>query len=416
MLLLFVVSSLAVFAAGAPSASPHIPALLDRSSAIGDSDPELNLDTLGIIRRWGYPAEGHSATTQDGYILELHRIPHGKNEQSGGPRPVVFFQHGIEASSSNWVTNLPSESAAFLFADAGFDVWLGNFRGNTYSRLHRTLDPSSKAFWQWSWDQLAEYDLPVMIDTALSISNQTKLYYVGHSMGTTTAFAKMSRDATFRSKIIKFFAMGPVATVKSIQGLFHYIAEYLTTVETILNIIDHNGEFLPHDWFLELVAKYICGIEQEHNPLCQNVLFLIGGPDTHHFNTSRVPIYLAHTPAGTSSSLVIQFGQQVRSGNYQMYDYGSAGKNQEHYGQSTPPLYDLTKVDVPTYLYWGQLDWLADPTDIQTNLLTKLPHIVQNNHFSDFNHWDFIWGLAATDRIYSPIISVIKTDQLNVAH
>ena len=31
-----------------------------------------------IIRSEGYPAETHYATTPDGYILALHRIPHGK--------------------------------------------------------------------------------------------------------------------------------------------------------------------------------------------------------------------------------------------------------------------------------------------------------------------------------------------------
>ena len=41
---------------------------------------------------------------------------------------------------------------AFLLADSGFDVWLANSRGNTYSRRHKSLKPSDKAFWQWRLD------------------------------------------------------------------------------------------------------------------------------------------------------------------------------------------------------------------------------------------------------------------------
>ncbi|EPB66343.1 ab-hydrolase associated lipase region [Ancylostoma ceylanicum] len=42
-------------------------------------DPECKMTTPQIIEHWGYPAEIYTVTTEDGYILELHRIPYGKN-------------------------------------------------------------------------------------------------------------------------------------------------------------------------------------------------------------------------------------------------------------------------------------------------------------------------------------------------
>lgn len=50
-----------------------------------------------IIRNSGYPAEEHFVTTEDGYILGLHRI-------LGAPgSTAVLLHHGLMDSSFTWI-------------------------------------------------------------------------------------------------------------------------------------------------------------------------------------------------------------------------------------------------------------------------------------------------------------------------
>ena len=62
---------------------------------------------------------------------------------------MIFLQHGLLCSSTNWLTNLRNESFAYLLADKGFDVWMGNVRGNDYSRRHVSLSPDDVKFWEF---------------------------------------------------------------------------------------------------------------------------------------------------------------------------------------------------------------------------------------------------------------------------
>uniref|UniRef100_A0A914ZD17 Triacylglycerol lipase n=1 Tax=Panagrolaimus superbus TaxID=310955 RepID=A0A914ZD17_9BILA len=109
---------------------------------------------------------------------------------------------------------------------------------------------------------------------------------------------------------------------------------------------------------------------------------------------------------------ILHWAQMVLTGKVEKYDYRSAKKNQQHYGSSKPPEYDFTLVNAPVYLYWSDADWLGDKKDIEEYLLPSLPpqYLVQNNHLSDFNHLDFIWGLNAAKMIYEPIIEICKND------
>ena len=64
-----------------------------------------------MISNAGYPVETHTVTTDDCYILQMHRIPHGKNMvQDDKSRPVVLLQHGILCSAADWVMGHSDDS------------------------------------------------------------------------------------------------------------------------------------------------------------------------------------------------------------------------------------------------------------------------------------------------------------------
>ncbi|GMT15702.1 hypothetical protein PFISCL1PPCAC_7000, partial [Pristionchus fissidentatus] len=377
------------------------------------TDPEVNMNAAEMIRYWGYPAEEVQAQTDDGYVLTMHRIPYGRSGpgEEGACKPVIFMQHGLECDSTNWIANLPENSAAFMFADAGFDVWMGNVRGNTYSKNHVTLDPKKQQFWEFSWDEMAHSDLPAMINKVLEITGHKDLYYMGHSQGTLTMFTKMSVDQDFSKKIRKFFALAPVGTVKHIKGLIALIADFFLPEFNLWMDVFGSGEFLPNNEFMDLIAKWICG-NSIGAALCDDLLFLITGPESDQFNKSRTEVYIAHTPAGTSTQNIQHYAQMVKEGTVSRFDYGSSKTNQQHYGQSKPPSYDFTKIKGDMYLYWSDDDWIADPEDVKGYLLTSLnpKYIKLNNHLDGYNHLDFIWGLNAASQIYQPIIDLITVE------
>lgn len=64
------------------------------------------------------------------------------------------------------------QSLAFTLADAGYDVWLGNYRGNKYSCKHQWLRPSQQEYWDFSLDEIAQEDLPACINYITQLTGE----------------------------------------------------------------------------------------------------------------------------------------------------------------------------------------------------------------------------------------------------
>lgn len=108
-----------------------------------------------IIKHHGYPVETYTVVTEDGYILQLFRIPHGISNPETSDyfqfnKTVALLLPGMESSADDFVIGGPDQSLAFVLADNGFDVFLGNVRGSKYGRHHKTLDADrDPAFWKF---------------------------------------------------------------------------------------------------------------------------------------------------------------------------------------------------------------------------------------------------------------------------
>ncbi|XP_053441082.1 lipase member K [Nycticebus coucang] len=367
-------------------------------------NPEANMNISQIISYWGYPHEEYDVVTKDGYILGIYRIPHGKGyPPKTASKPVVYLQHGLIASASNWICNLPNNSLAFILADTGYDVWLGNSRGNTWSRKHLKLSPKSPEYWAFSLDEMSKYDLPATINFILEKTGQEQLYYVGHSQGTTIAFIAFSTNPELAKKIKLFFALAPVVTVKHTKSPL----KKLTTLSRhVIKVLLGDKMVYPHTLFNQYIATKVCNQKLFHR-ICSNFLFTLCGFDTKNLNMSRLDVYLSQNPAGTSVQTMLHWAQAVNSGQLQAFDWGNPAENLMHFHQLTPPFYNVTKMEIPTAVWSGGQDVVADPKDIE-NLLPKIANLIYYKLIPYYNHVDFYLGQDAPQEIYQDLVRLME--------
>ncbi|XP_037352452.1 lipase member J isoform X3 [Talpa occidentalis] len=337
-------------------------------------NPEANMNISEIISYWGYPDEKYDVITKDGYILGLYRIPYGKTK-------------------------------SFNNTDAGYDVWIGNSRGTTWSRKHIYLETNSKEFWAFSFDEMAKYDLPAFIDFIINRTGQKEIFYVGHSQGTTIAFITFSTMPKIAERIKIFFALAPVFSIKYLKSPLVKMAYKL---QSVFKAFTGNKDFLSNTSSKRFIGSKLCPLKI-FGVLCREFLFMIYGYDTKNLNMSRLDVYMSQNPAGTSVQNILHWSQLFTSRQLKAFDWGSPAQNLAHFHQTESPVYNVSNMNVSTATWNGNNDYLADPEDVRV-LLSEITRHIYHKTISYYNHLDFLFGLDVYDKVYREIIDIMQNN------
>ncbi|XP_069960382.1 lipase 3-like isoform X2 [Cherax quadricarinatus] len=472
--------------------------------------PHTHLTAPELIEVRGYPVEVHYVTTQDGYILELHRIPHGRLDntpphiqpddftlenvptlahtyqdvntlphanllfktnpfpntfythpfpnslhrtlrntggavmwagqvsnmtlnatsddikasssskrsssrrlrhslqESGGGRRVAFLQHGVFSSSADFVVNDPDQALAFILADEGYDVWIGNTRGNFYGQRHVKLSSRQPEFWDFSWNEVGRYDIPAMLSYARDVTGVKQVYYVGHSLGGSGFFIMMNYHPYINSWIRVMAALAPAAYVQGRHVPLSLIAPLTNVIDGTLQ---HAGvfELLPLTYHSMRATSTVCGPSALTNFLCVIFYFIAGGGPNHvYLDKEYLPVILSHFPSGVGLHIFTHLLQLHHSGGFHAYDYGHA-RNLVEYGTPSPPDFTLNSVTVPVGVFWAEGDAVVAPEGMQLTL-SKLPRLVLNRKvpLPDYNHLDFLFAENAADLVYRHVVQLFQ--------
>ncbi|KAL0110387.1 hypothetical protein PUN28_013790 [Cardiocondyla obscurior] len=422
MLLLLCVSILASANAGLlgnivdklPKLNPleRIPELPDLLPTIPE---DAELTTMELINKYGYNGEMHKVTTSDGYILQLHRITGRANStDTNVKKPVAFVMHGLLCDSSVWVISGRNKSLAFILADEGYDVWLGNARGNPYAHTHTSRRIKPKDYWNFSWNEIGTRDLPAMIDEVVKTTGQKKMFYLGHSQGTTAFFVMATERPQYQEYIEEMYAMAPIAYCGRMKSPFlQLLAQFTHSLEFFGNLFGVH-EFSPSNDLIKIVQQLVCSEKALTQPVCSNAMFLVTGFNAEQFDPALLPVILGHVPASTAVKQMIHYGQLIKSGTFLLpgkfkhYDLGIIS-NKDAYGAFNPPTYDVSKIKAPVHLYYSENDWLANVKDVE-KLYGELGNPSGKTLIEDkkFNHVDYMWARDVKTLVYDQIINQMK--------
>lgn len=346
-----------------------------------------------MCRLFDYDIENHIVRTKDGYLLTVNRITKFDGKPARRNGKVVYLHHGLLMNSEIWVTMLEkNQNLPFILYELGYDVWLGNNRGNKYSHKHLTKKLDSVDFWDFSIDEFALFDIPDTIDFILEESGKKCLTYIGFSQGTAQAFASVSVNTGLNHKVDKIIAISPATTPHGLYSKFLDIL--LKSSPNLIYILFSRKVLMPSVLFWERVM---------YPPFFDTSIdisnyMLFNWRSLNIDKVQKVASY-AHLYSTTSVKTVVQWFQIMASKNFQMY-HDTSGT----ISNLNPVSYPLKNIRIPISLIYGNCDSLVD-IDVMKN---QLPNDnVQSYCVNGHEHLDNLWGRDVETTVFPLVLAAL---------
>ncbi|KAK9486252.1 Alpha/Beta hydrolase protein [Lipomyces starkeyi] len=358
---------------------------------------------VDICEIYGYSVEEHIVKTTDGYLLGVHRIYQSKREVADNVlpkgKPIVYLHHGLLMNSEVWVCLTdPKRCLPFLLVERGYDVWLGNNRGNKYSKKHVFLQSTESGFWNFSMDEFALYDIPDTIDYILSTACQRSLAYIGFSQGSAQAFAALSLHPGLNDKVSVFVALAPAMAPGGLSiGIVDALIKASPTImffffgrKAILSSAIFWQSIMYPPLFVRLIDKSLIFLFNWHG---KNISF-----------HQKVAAY-AHLYSFASVKTVVHWFQIMRHSCFQMFDDEPSAPIRL-YGQAFYKVaqFPTRNIRSPIYLMYGTADSLVDIDA----MLKELPRHAVAIPVEDHEHLDIIWGKDVQHIVIPHVLNVLE--------
>jgi len=387
--------------------TPHARKSRNKKKAVSTAIAQAS-DFVELCELFGYYAEEHIVHTKDGYLLGLHRLGWRRGEEdmrvnSGRhslQKKVVYLHHGLLMNSEVWVCLTERERCLpFLLVEKGYDVWLGNNRGNKYSKKSTNCAPSDVKFWDFSIDQFAFHDIPDSISYILETTQQPSLTYIGFSQGTAQAFATLSIHPTLNDKVDVFIALAPAMSPAGLKsGIVDSFVKASPDVlflafgrRAILTSATMWQALLYPPIFVRLMEMSLSFL---FNWKCKNI--------TQHQKLAAFP----HLYSFTSTKSVVHWFQIIRNKKFQMYDDEvrapfSISDAAKYYKVARFP---TRNIKTPIVLVYGGSDSLVDIKVMQK----ELPRHAVVKEVPHYEHLDFLWASDVHEQVFPHVFNALE--------